>query len=73
MNPVTVTKIDNRKKTTSKKVDGDVISKNYNAIAIFLVYSQFGVIWKPGSGSIASKTYNFINSTLLSYKNCKHN
>ena len=39
MNLVPVTKIDNRKKTTSKKVDDDVISKNYNAIATFLVYS----------------------------------
>ena len=40
-------------------------------VVIFLIYDQLGAIKKPGSGRIACKTYIFINSNLLSYKNWK--
>ena len=42
---------------------------NCGVIPIFLIYSQFGAIRKPDSGRIICKTYVFINSDLLSYKN----
>ena len=64
-----VTKLDKRNKTTSKKIDDDVMSENCDVIAIFPIYGQFGAIWKPDSGRIVCKTYVFINSNLLSYKN----
>ena len=64
-----VTKLDKRNKTTSKKFDDDVMSENCDVIVIFPIYSQFGAIWKPDSGRIVCKTYIFINSNLLSYKN----
>ena len=47
--------------------------ENCDAIAIFSIYSQFGAIWKPDSGRRVCKTYIFINSNLLSYKNWKRN
>ena len=47
---VAVTKLGKRNKTTSKKFDDDVMSTNADVIAIFSIYSQFGAIWKPGSG-----------------------
>ena len=49
------------------------MSKNCDVIAIFSIYGQFGAIWKPDSGRIVCKTYIFINSNLLSYKNWKQN
>ena len=64
-----VTKIDKRNKTTSKKIDDDVVSKTCDVIYIFLIYGQFGGIWKPDSGRIVCKFYIFINSNLFSYKN----
>ena len=64
-----VTKLDKRNKTTSKQFDDDVMPKNCNVIAIFLTYGQSGAIWKPYSERIVCKTYIFINSNLLSYKN----
>ena len=42
-----VTKLDKRNKTTSKKFDDDVILANWDVIVIFLIYGQFGAIWKP--------------------------
>ena len=36
-----VPKLDKRHKTTSKKLDDDVISTNCDAIVIFLIYGQF--------------------------------
>ena len=63
-----VNKIDKKNKTTSKKIDNDILSENCNVIAIFPVYSQFGAIWKPDSRCIVCKTYIFVNSNLLSYK-----
>ena len=64
-----VTKIDKKNKITSKKFDDDVIPKNCDVIVIFPIYGQFGAIWKPDSGCIVCKTYIFINSNFLSYKN----
>ena len=66
-----VTKLDKRNKTTSKKFDDEVISENCGVIAIFPIYGQFGAIRKPDSGCIVCKTYIFIKSDLLSYKNLK--
>ena len=45
------------------------MSRNCDVIAIFPIYNQFRGIHKPDSGRIARKTYVFINSNLLSYKN----
>ena len=39
-----VTKLDKRNKATSKKIDDDVMSANFDVIAIFLIYGQFGAI-----------------------------
>ena len=64
-----VTKLDKRNKTTSKKIDDDLISANYDVSVIFLIYGHFGAIWKPDSGRIVCKTYIFTNSNLLYYKN----
>ena len=66
-----VTKLDKRNKTTLKKKEreNDVISENCDVIVIFPIYGQFGAIRKPDSGRIVCKTYIFINSNLLSYKN----
>ena len=66
MNLRPVTKFDKKNKTTSKKIDNDVILANCGIIVIFSVYGQFGAIWKQVSGHIVSKTYIFINSNLLS-------
>ena len=63
-----ITKIDKRNKTTLKKFDDDVKSANCDVIVIFLIYGQFGAIWKPESGRIFCKTYIFSNSNFLSYK-----
>ena len=49
------------------------MSEICDVIAIFLIYGQFGAIQKPNSGCIVCKTFIFINSNLLSYKNWKQN
>ena len=64
-----VTKVDERNKTTSTKFDVDVMSANCDVIFTFLIYAQLGAIRKPHSGCIVYKTYIFINSDLLPYKN----
>ena len=61
-----VTKPYNTTKTTSKKLDDDVMSDNCDVLAIFPICSQFGEIWKPDSRAIVCKTYISINSNLLS-------
>ena len=68
-----VTKLVKRNKATSKKFDDDVMSENCDVISIVSIYGQFGAIQKPDSGRIVCKTYIFINSNLLSYKNKKQN
>ena len=40
---------------------------------IFWVYNQFGGIRETESGAIVWKTYIFMNSNFLSYKNWKQN
>ena len=47
--------------------------KNCDVIVIFLIYGQFGAIWKPDSEGIVSKIYISTNSNLLFYKNWKQN
>ena len=47
------------------------MSKNCDAIAFFRIYGQVGAIRKPDCGRIVCKTYVFIKSNLLSYKNLK--
>ena len=68
-----VTKLYKKNKTTSKNFDDDVMSENCDVIVIFSIYGQFGAIWKQDSGRRVSKTYVFIDSNLLSYKNWKQN
>ena len=51
------------------KLDDDDMSTNSDVIVILPIYGQFGAIGKPDSGRMAYKTYIFINSDLLSYKN----
>ena len=64
-----VTKIEKKNKTTFKKFGDDAMSENCDVIAICPIYDQFGAIRKSDSGRIACKTYIFIDSNLLSYKN----
>ena len=63
------TKLDKRNKTTSKKVDIDVMPENYDVIVIFWIFGQFGAIQRPDSGHRVCKNYVFSNSNLLPYKN----
>ena len=64
-----VTKLDKRGKAMSRKFEDDAMSENCGLIAIFPIYDQFGAIRKSDSGCRVCKTYIFINSHLLSYKN----
>ena len=64
-----ITKLNKRKKATSKKIDDNVMLGSCDVISIFSIYDQFGAILKPDSGRIVCKTYIFVNSNLLSYKN----
>ena len=68
-----VTKLDKRNKTTLKNFDDRVILENCNVIVIFPIYGLFGAIRRPDSGRIVRKSYIFVNSNLLSYKNWKQN
>ena len=72
LGPVTELDIRNKKQRQKKIKDG-VMSANCNAIVIFPIYGPFGAIGKQDLGCIACKTYVFINSGLLSYKNWKQN
>ena len=45
-----VTKHDKRNKITSKKIDDEVMSGNYDAIVIFAIDGQFGETQKSDSG-----------------------
>ena len=42
---------------------------NCGVIVIFPIYGQFGAMRKPDPRCIVCKTYIYINSNLLSYKN----
>ena len=61
-----VTKLGKRNKTTSKKVDVDVMSENCDVIVIFRIFGQFGTVRKPDSGHRVCKSYVSSNSNLLS-------
>ena len=69
MKPGTVTKLGKRNKTTSKRIDDNIMLENCSVVAIFPIYGQFGAIQKSDSGRIVCKTYILINSKILSYKN----
>ena len=64
MKLVPVAKLDKRNKTASKKIDDDVILRNFDVFVIFPIYGQLGAIWKPDSERIVCKTYIIINSNL---------
>ena len=71
-----VTKLDKRKKTTSKKKKKIITMTSCpksNVITIFSIYGQFGIIQKLDSRHIVCKTYIFINSNVLSYRDRKQN
>ena len=61
-----VTKLDKRNKTASKIV---MMTTCQKTVTSFPIFRQFGAIPKPDSGRIVCKTYVFINTDLLSYKN----
>ena len=46
---------------------------NCDAIVILPICEEFGSFWKRDFGRIVCKTYIFIKSNLLSYKNWKQN
>ena len=50
-----VTKLDKKKKITSKKFSDDVMSENCDAIVIFRIFVQFGAVRRPDSGHRACK------------------
>ena len=60
----TETKLDNRSKATSKKIDNDVMLGDCDVIIIAPIYGQYEAIWKLDSGRIVCKTYIFISSNL---------
>ena len=64
-----VIKLGKRNKTTSKKLDDDVMSANCDAIIIFLIYGQFGAIPKPDSVRIFCKSYIFCYINLFFCRN----
>ena len=47
------------------------MSANCDVIVVFPIYGQFGATRKPDSVRIICKTYTFIYSNCLSYKNWK--
>ena len=67
MKLVLVTKFD--KRNTFKKFDDDFMSVRYDVIVFFPIYDQFVAMGKPDFGRMVYKTYIFINSNLLFYKN----
>ena len=50
-----VTKLDKRNKTTSKKIDDDIMSENCDVIFIFFIFGQFGAVRRPDSGTKSAK------------------
>ena len=63
-----VTEPDERKTTTLKKIDDDVISANCDVIVYSPIYDQFETIRKPDSKCMVSNTCISINSNLVFYK-----
>ena len=52
-----LSKLENKNTMTLKKFSNNVITENYDAIVIFQMCRQFGVIHEPDSG--CSITFNF--------------
>ena len=50
-----VTKLDRINKTTSKKLDVDVLSENCDVILIFRIYGQFRAVRRPDFGHRTAK------------------
>ena len=63
-----VTKLDKRNRTTSKKVDVNVMSESCDVIVIFWISGQFGAVRRPDSGYRDYESYVFSNSNFSSYK-----
>ena len=61
-----VTKPDKRQ-TTPKEFENDVMSKNCDVIAIFPIYDQSEAIQKPDSGGIVCKTENRTKKSLTQF------
>ena len=68
-----VTKLDKRNKTTSKKFDYEIMSKNCGVIVIFWTFGQFGAVRRSDSGHRVCKSHVFMNNNLSSNKNRKQN
>ena len=66
-----VTNLDKINKATSNKSDDGTILVSCDVFVIFPIYRQLGAVWKTDSGRMVCKTYIFINSNILSYKNWK--
>ena len=64
-----VTKLDKKNKTTSKKIDVDVMLENFDVIVILWIFAIFGAVRRPDSGHRVCKGYFFSNKNLFSYKN----
>ena len=62
----TVTKLDKKNKTTSKKFDGGVMPENCDVIVIFRIFEQFGSVRRPDSEQKVCKNYFFNNSNHFS-------
>ena len=60
-----VTKLDRRKKATSKKFDINIMSENCEVIVIFRISGQFGAVQRLDSGHRDCKSYVFSNSNLF--------
>ena len=65
----TVTKLDKRNKTASKKLTVTSCRKIVASLSFLRFMAKFSVILKPDSGRTVCKTYIFINSNILFYKN----
>ena len=69
MNLGSVTKIDKRNKTTSKRFDDGIMLENFDVIFIFRIFGHSGTVWRPDSRNRVCKSYFFSKTNLLSYKN----
>ena len=54
------TKLEKRNTATSKKLDEDVVSVNFDVLVIFPIYGQFGVIVKLDSGRMVTLILTFL-------------
>ena len=63
-----VTKHDNRNKTTSKKIDSDIMSGNCDVTVFFRIFGQLGAVQRPDSGHRVCKSYGFSKSSVFLYK-----